>query len=150
QRWELGYTGIGPDYTFTRTVQIPRDAALGAATIVAGPSVPEFSVEVPLVIEPGPAFRTLPKTRYRMIPSDRTVSPGDVISIKVRGPGVDRWGGGVNSYLESRDESGRWKPLYMLHWFGQGDTPTVREVGSLIEMPLVQATPFDVIIPPVP
>ena len=96
-----------------------------------------------LVIEAGPAFPTLPKTRFHVTPSDRTVSPGQVISIKVRGPGVDRWNGGVDSYLERRNGDGRWEQIYMLHWFGQGDTPTIREPGSGIEEPLVQATPFD-------
>jgi hypothetical protein len=58
QRWDLGYYGIKPDYTFTRTVQIPRSVKTGVASIVADSSVPEISVERPIVIEPGPAFPT--------------------------------------------------------------------------------------------
>jgi hypothetical protein len=86
-----------------------------------------------------------------MTPSDRTVSPGQVINIKVRGPGVDRWGGGVASHLERRNRAdGSWKPIYMLQWYGQGDTPTVRDRDGGQDLPLVRATPFEVIIPPVP
>ena len=55
---------------------------------------------------------------YSMVPSDRTVLPGQVVTVTVTGPGVERWGGGVASFFERRRRDGSWQRLYMLQWWG--------------------------------
>jgi hypothetical protein len=91
-----------------------------------------------------------PVARHRMVPSDRTVVPGDIVTITVAGPGVDSWGGGVDSYFERRRSDGTWKRLYMLIWLGDGrGEPTIAEPTSDVISLGVPASPFQVLIPAV-
>ena len=83
-----------------------------------------------------------------MVPSDRTVQPGDIVTITVEGPGVAAWGGGVDSYFERRRNDGTWKRLYMLVWLGDGrGDPTIADPDSDRIALGVQASPFQVVIP---
>jgi hypothetical protein len=86
---------------------------------------------------------------YRMVPSDRTVLPGQVVTITVVGSGVDRWGGGVNSYFERRRGDGSWQRLYMLLWNGGRGAPSIADPNSGIIDLGVAASPFQTLIPAV-
>jgi len=87
---------------------------------------------------------------YRMVPSDRTVLPGQVVTVTVEGPGVERWRGGVASLFERRRDDGSWQRLYMLQWWGENrGEPWVTDPNSLIVDLAVQASPFQAVIPPV-
>jgi hypothetical protein len=84
----------------------------------------------------------------RMVSSDTTVLPGQVVTVTVDGPGVERWIGGVNSYFERRRHDGTWQRLYMLVWYGRGE-PGVSDPTNLVVDLGVQASPFQAVIPPV-
>jgi hypothetical protein len=88
---------------------------------------------------------------YRMTPSDRTVLPGQQVTITVDGPGVERWGGGVDSYFERRRDDGTWQRLYQLVWWGEnrGGPWVVSDPNSDVVALAVQASPFQVLIPAV-
>jgi hypothetical protein len=86
---------------------------------------------------------------YRMVPSDRTVLPGQIVTITVQGD-IQGWGGGVNSYFERRRRDGSWQRLYMLLWYDNGHRgPSVVDYNSLVDDLLVRASPFQAIIPAV-
>jgi hypothetical protein len=84
----------------------------------------------------------------RLVPSERAVRPGDVITVQVDSSVPMPLIGGVNSYFERRRRDGSWQRLYMLHWYGFGD-PSVRDANMGIEEPIVRTSPFPVVIPPV-
>jgi hypothetical protein len=89
-----------------------------------------------------------PSERDRLVPSDRSVLPGQVLIMTVRRPVAATWGGGVDSYFERRRQDGSWQRLYMLLWYGRGE-PYVDHPNRGVEDLGVAATPFKVVIPAV-
>ena len=102
-----------------------------------------------------PAARPLgsPTSTHRMVPSDRTVRPGQVVTVSVQGPGVDQWSGGVDSYFERR-HNGTWQRRYLLVW-SPGGKPSVIDLNRESSVPHaivalgIQGSRFEVRIPPV-
>jgi hypothetical protein len=95
----------------------------------------------------GPASAGIGDTA-RLVPSDSHVLPGEVVTMEVEGaPDGQSLAGGVDSYLEAR-RNGRWKRIYMLHWFGYGQ-PSVRAIHTGVEEVLVRASPFPIVVPAV-
>ena len=86
--------------------------------------------------------------RSRLVPSDTSVRPGDVVTMEVSTSTPVALGGGMNSYFERKRRSGGWQRLYMLAWYGR-DEPTVHDPNSSVDDLLVRASPFLVVIPPV-
>lgn len=84
----------------------------------------------------------------RLVPSDTTIRPGDVVTMEVRTATPLPLSGGMNSYFERKRASGGWQRLYMLAWYGR-DQPTVRDYNGPVDDLRVQASPFQVVIPPV-
>jgi hypothetical protein len=86
--------------------------------------------------------------RDRLVPSDRLVLPGQMLTMTVHGPDVATWGGGVDSYFERRRQDGSWQRLYMLVWYGRGDPYVDDPTGGVADLG-VAATPFEIVIPAV-
>jgi hypothetical protein len=86
--------------------------------------------------------------RDRLVPSDRSVLPGQVLTMTVHRPVAATWGGGVDSYFERRRQDGSWQRLYMLLWYGRGE-PYVDHPNRGVDDLGVPATPFKVVIPAV-
>jgi hypothetical protein len=135
----------GPDPT-------PRPGQLQAN--LCGGTRPAERNETPLGF---PELRSVGATRstHRMVPSDRTLRPGQIVTVAVEGPGVEQWVGGVDSYFERRRDDGTWRRLYLLAWYGgsRGE-PTVTKLGKNgapggVDDLGVPATPFKVRVPPV-